>query len=47
MFQIILLCANDDVEKLLSKGKDLFSFAILRVGNLKKALVVDISTLSS
>ena len=24
MFQIILLCANDDVEKLLLKGKDSF-----------------------
>ena len=46
MFQITLLYANDDVEKLLSKVKNLFIFCHL-AGETGTSLVVALSTLPS
>lgn len=46
MFQITLLYANDDVEKLLSKVKNLFIFCHL-ADETGTSLVVALSTLPS
>ena len=46
VFQITLLYANDDVEKLLSKVKNLFIFCHL-AGETGTSLVVALSTLPS